>query len=121
MQLSDFNYELPESLIAQHPPEKRGDSRLMLLNGAAGRVDHLHFSSLIDLLNPDDLLIFNDTRVIPARLFGNKSTGGKVEMMLERILDETTVLAKIRASKSPGEGSVLEVRRRSRGASTGAS
>lgn len=107
MRLSDFTYDLPDELIAQHPPEKRGDSRLMFLNGAAGRVDHLHFSQLIDLINPDDLLIFNDTRVIPARLHGQKVTGGKVEVMLERVLNETTVLAKVRASKSPKAGSRL--------------
>lgn len=101
MQLTDFNYELPDCLVAQHPPQKRGDSRLMVLNGAGGKVDHLHFSGLIDLLNPDDLLIFNNTRVIPARLFGQKASGGKIEMMLERVLSERTVLAKIRASKSP--------------------
>ncbi|MDO6459409.1 tRNA preQ1(34) S-adenosylmethionine ribosyltransferase-isomerase QueA [Granulosicoccaceae sp. 1_MG-2023] len=104
MRLSDFTYDLPESLIAQYPPAKRGDSRLMVLNGAAGRVDHLHFSNLPDLLNDDDLLVFNDTRVIPARLFGRKESGGKVEVMLERILDAQTVLAKLRASKSPGAG-----------------
>lgn len=104
MRLSDFSYDLPESLIAQYPPQQRGDSRLLMLNGAAGRVDHLHFSNLIDLINDDDLLVFNDTRVIPARLFGQKESGGKVEVMLERILDEQTVLAKLRASKSPGAG-----------------
>lgn len=107
MRLSDFSYDLPDELIAQHPPEKRGDSRLMFLNGGAGRVDHLHFSQLIDLINPDDLLIFNDTRVIPARLHGRKATGGKIEVMLERVLNETTVLAKIRSSKSPNSGSRL--------------
>ena len=109
MRLSDFTYDLPESLIAQYPPALRGDSRLMLLNGAAGRVDHLHFSNLIDLLNEDDLLVFNDTRVIPARLFGVKESGGKVEVMLERILDAQTVLAKVRASKSPGAGVKLRL------------
>ncbi len=105
--MSDFSYDLPDELIAQHPPKKRGDSRLMLLNGAAGRVDHLHFSHLIDLINPDDMLIFNDTRVIPARLYGQKATGGKIEVMLERVLNNTTVLAKIRSSKSPSAGSKL--------------
>lgn len=107
MRLSDFTYDLPDELIAQHPPKKRGDSRLMFLNGAAGRVDHLHFSQLIDLINPDDLLIFNDTRVIPARLHGQKATGGKIEVMLERVLNETTVLAKVRSSKSPKTGARL--------------
>jgi S-adenosylmethionine:tRNA ribosyltransferase-isomerase len=79
----------------------------MVLNGAAGKIDHLHFSNLIDLINPDDLLIFNDTRVIPARLFGQKESGGRVEVMLERVLDAQNVLAKVRASKSPKPGSKL--------------
>ncbi|MCB1756451.1 MAG: tRNA preQ1(34) S-adenosylmethionine ribosyltransferase-isomerase QueA, partial [Gammaproteobacteria bacterium] len=107
MHLSDFSYDLPDALIAQYPPSQRGDSRLMVLNGAAGRVDHLHFSDLINLVNPDDLLVFNDTRVLPARLFGRKASGGQIEVMLERVLDERTVLAKIRASKSPKAGALL--------------
>ncbi len=107
MQLSDFYYNLPEELIAQYPPKVRGDSRLMVVNGAAGKVDHLHFKNFVDLLNRDDLLVFNDTRVIPARLFGAKATGGRVEIMLERVLDEKTVLVKIRASKSPKPGQRL--------------
>ncbi len=107
MRLTDFSYELPDALIAQKPPAMRGDSRLMVLNGAAGKVDHLHFSNLIDLLNEDDLLVFNDTRVIPARLFGRKQSGGKVEVLLERVLNDRQVLASVRASKSPKPGSLL--------------
>ncbi len=107
MRLTDFSYELPTKLIAQFPPPQRGDSRLMILNGAAGKVEHLHFLNLIDLLNPEDLLVFNDTRVLPARLFGHKQTGGQIEVMLERILSEKTVLAKIRSNKAPRQGQQL--------------
>jgi S-adenosylmethionine:tRNA ribosyltransferase-isomerase len=105
MQTEDFNFDLPQSLIAQFPPEKRGDSRLLYLNGAETQ-DRI-FRELESLLQPDDLLIFNNTRVIPARLFGRKSTGGRIEILIERITEERRALAHIRASKSPKAGSTL--------------
>ena len=107
MQRSDFNFELPEALIAQHPPKVRGDSRLLVLDGADGSVVDRDFRDLPDLLQAGDLLVFNDTRVIPARLFGHKASGGKVEVLVERILDEHRVLAHVRASKSPRAGGRL--------------
>jgi S-adenosylmethionine:tRNA ribosyltransferase-isomerase len=102
MRTEDFDFELPERLIAQHPPAKRGASRLLLV----GKV--LHDSSFTDLpqwLNEHDVLVLNDTRVLKARLFGAKQTGGQIEVMVERVLDEHEVLAQVRASKTPKTGS----------------
>lgn len=97
---SDFFYDLPESLIAQTPPAERGGARLLCMD-AEGDVTDRVFSHLPQLLRPGDLLVLNDTRVIPARLFGRKATGGRVEILIERVLDAGTALAHIRASKSP--------------------
>jgi S-adenosylmethionine:tRNA ribosyltransferase-isomerase len=108
MQLSDFHYDLPDELIAQHPPARRGDSRLLHLPAQRGLVDR-HFSELPELLQAGDLLVFNDTRVIPARLFGEKSTGGRVEILIERLVSDREALAQVRASKSPRPGSRLRV------------
>ncbi|HBR99349.1 MAG TPA: tRNA preQ1(34) S-adenosylmethionine ribosyltransferase-isomerase QueA [Gammaproteobacteria bacterium] len=107
MRLSDFDYSLPQALIAQFPPQQRGDSRLMTLDGATGALRHHAFSDLLALLRPGDLLVFNDTRVIHARLFGQKDSGGKVEVLLERVLDTHTALAQVRASKAPKPGTWL--------------
>jgi len=107
MNLSDYNYDLPEDLIAQFPPEQRGDSRLLCLDGCTGDLIDSHFSQFIDYLNPGDLLVFNDTKVMPARLFGNKETGGKVELLIERLVSTHQALAHIRASKSPKPGSMI--------------
>lgn len=107
MQRTDFQYDLPESLIAQRPAAERRGSRLLLLDGASGEVDDRQFSDLPGLLRPGDLLVFNDTRVIPARLFGQKESGGRVEVLVERITGENKVLAHVRASKSPKAGSWL--------------
>ncbi len=107
MQLSDFNYDLPPELIAHQPLAQRTASRLLVVDGANGRLSDKQFSDLPDLLQPEDLLVFNDTRVIPARLHGTKATGGKVEVLIERVLDTQHALAHIRASKSPREGSRL--------------
>lgn len=109
MRRSDFQFELPPELIAQHPPATRGDSRLLCLDGASGALEDRHFSALPDRLNPGDLLVFNDTRVIPARLFGMKASGGKVELLVERVLDERRVLAHLRASKPPKVGARMRV------------
>lgn len=107
MKLSDFFYHLPEELIAQFPPKQRGDSRLLCLDGNTGLIKDAHFSSLIDRVNADDLLVFNNTKVMQARLYGQKQTGGKLEILVERLLDDFSVLAHIRSSKSPKPGSLI--------------
>jgi S-adenosylmethionine:tRNA ribosyltransferase-isomerase len=104
MKTSDFDFNLPPELIAQYPCAKRSASRLLCLDKETGRLSNRKFIDLPDLLSPNDLLIFNDTRVIPARLYGKKSTGGKVEILIERILDEHRVLAHMRFSKTPRIG-----------------
>ncbi len=108
MRLSDFHYELPARLIAQHPPARRGDSRLLHLPATGMALDR-HFSDLPDLLRDDDLLVFNDTRVMRARLYGRKETGGRVEILVERLLEADRVLAHVRASKSPKAGSWIDI------------
>ncbi|TWI58455.1 S-adenosylmethionine:tRNA ribosyltransferase-isomerase [Pseudomonas duriflava] len=109
MQVSDFYFELPETLIARHPLPERRASRLLVLDGPSGAIQHQHFSDLLDYLRPEDVMIFNDTRVIPARLFGQKESGGKLEILVERVLDEHRVLAHVRSSKSPKPGSYIVV------------
>ncbi|MFT6985024.1 MAG: S-adenosylmethionine:tRNA ribosyltransferase-isomerase [Psychromonas sp.] len=109
MKVSDFSFELPNELIARHPMADRSASRLLSLEGQTGLLKHLHFADIVDLINKDDLLIFNDTRVIPARLFGEKETGGKIEVLVERVLDENSFLAHVRSSKSPKPGCKLRL------------
>jgi len=104
MLLADFRFDLPSELIAQHPLPRRGDSRLLALDGPTGAVRDLAFADLPDLLAPGDLLVFNNTRVMRARLFGRKATGGRVEVLVERILAPDQALAQVRASKSPKVG-----------------
>lgn len=101
MQLTDFTYNLPQELIARYPLEKRSASRLLCLDKKTGAIIHRQFTDLLDLISQNDLLVCNNTQVISARLFGRKETGGRIEMLVERILDEHRVLAHIRASKSP--------------------
>ena len=101
---TDFNYRLPVDLIAQVPAKNREDSRLLYLDASSGRLSDHRFPDLVGLLDPGDLLVFNDTRVIPARLFGTKETGGRVEILVERITGEQDMLAQIRAGKSPANG-----------------
>ena len=101
----DFDFDLPEELIAQHPAPERDASRLLLLDGETGGFSDRHFSDVVSLVNPGDLLVFNDTRVIPARLFGRKATGGRAEILVERLLDGDRCLAHVQASKTPKEGS----------------
>ncbi len=108
MRLSDFHYALPERLIAQRPPARRGDSRLLHLPAEGAPVDR-HFSDLPSLLRDDDLLVFNDTRVMRARLHGRKETGGRVEILIERLLDVARALAHVRASKRPKAGSWITI------------
>ena len=105
MHVADFHFDLPESLIARHPLAERRGSRLLVLNGPSGELSHRHFADLLNYLQPGDLMVFNDTRVIPARLFGQKASGGKLEILVERVLDEERVLAHVRSSKSPKPGS----------------
>jgi len=107
MKLTDFDFELPEKLIAKYPSAQRTASRMLRLNGATSEVCHGLFIDIVDLVEPGDLLVFNNTRVIPARLFGHKQSGGKIEIMLERVLNDSTALAHIRSSKSPKVGAVL--------------
>ena len=107
MQLSDFNYQLPEELIAHFPAEKRSQSRLLCLDGSAGKIEHRKFNQFLDYVNENDLLVFNNTRVIPARLYGRKESGGKVEILIERVMKDNRVLAQIRASKSPKPGGLI--------------
>ncbi|MEQ6888509.1 tRNA preQ1(34) S-adenosylmethionine ribosyltransferase-isomerase QueA [Halomonas sp. CS7] len=107
MQRADFHYELPEALIARYPSEQRSDCRLLCVDGKSGTLAHRRFPDLVELLEPGDLLVFNDTRVIPARLHGHKASGGKVEMLLERPLDAHRGLAHLRSSKSPKPGTEL--------------
>ncbi len=104
MQLSDFDYELPEELIAQAPLPSRHRSRLMHLDGLSGAISDHRFEELGNFFRPGDLLVFNDTRVIKARLFGVKDTGGKVEIMIERVLGADKALAMLRASRAPKAG-----------------
>ncbi|MGO2009274.1 tRNA preQ1(34) S-adenosylmethionine ribosyltransferase-isomerase QueA [Vreelandella alkaliphila] len=107
MQRADFHFELPDELIARYPSEQRSDCRLLCVDGQSGALEHRRFADLLELLEPGDLLVFNDTRVIPARLHGHKASGGKVEMLLERPLDSHRGLAHIRSSKSPKPGTEL--------------
>lgn len=107
MKKSDFYFELPESLIAHYPPVKRTDSRLLCLNRQSGEVAHRQFTDLLNYLEPEDLLVFNNTRVIPARLFGHKDSGGRVEVMIERLLPDNRLLAQVRTSKKPGAGTSI--------------
>jgi S-adenosylmethionine:tRNA ribosyltransferase-isomerase len=104
--LADFDYELPAELIAQHPAQQRTDSRLLHVD-SAGTLHDRQFTDLVDLLKPNDILVFNDTLVIKARLLGTKETGGKVEVLVERILDSTRVLAHVKASKTPKAGTTM--------------
>jgi len=107
MKLSDFSFELPEKLIAKYPTQQRTASRLLHLDGKTGNVAHTMFADMLKFVEPGDLLVFNNTRVIPARLLGKKETGGQVEVLIERITSDNTALAHVRASKAPKPGSKL--------------
>ena len=110
MKLNDFDFDLPKSLIAQYPSRNRTDSRLLVLRDIL--VDST-FSQLGNFLKPNDLLVLNDTKVIPARLFGHKDSGGKVEVLVERLINDHKALVMIKSSRSPKIGSyvVLENKR----------
>jgi S-adenosylmethionine:tRNA ribosyltransferase-isomerase len=109
MRTRDFCYELPPELIAQYPLPERSASHLLCVNGDTGALADCRFADLPALLDNRDLLVFNNTRVIPARLFGHKSTGGRVEVLIERVLDDHRALAKVRASKPPRAGGRLRL------------
>ena len=109
MRTQDFDFFLPDALIAQHPTNARNASRLLHLNGNSGQLNDKLFVDLPDFLSAGDLLVFNDTRVIKARLFGHKATGGNVELLVERVLDTQHVLAHIRASRAPKIGAMLKL------------
>jgi len=106
MKLSDFDYHLPQHLIAQQALEDRAASRLLVLQ-ENGKCQDKNFRDLLSLIRPEDLLVFNNTKVLPARLFGQKSTGGQIEVLVERLLDDRRLLAHIRSSKSPKVGARL--------------
>lgn len=107
MRVADFDYSLPDELIARLPAAERAGSRLLVLDGRDGRVLHRQFRALPELLQAGDLLVLNDTRVIPARLFARKQTGGEAEILIERVTGVRSALAHVRASKSPKPGSSL--------------
>lgn len=107
MLVKEFSFELPEQLIASEPQAERSASRLLVMDRQSGDLQHHIFKDILQLLNPGDLLVFNNTRVIPARLFGEKSSGGKVEVLVERLLEGQRFLAHIRASKAPKPGTEL--------------
>lgn len=107
MQLSDFSFDLPDELIAHYPSPERSASRLLCLSRQDGSMLHRHFNDLPEFLSPKDLLVFNDTRVIPARLLGRKESGGRIEALIERVLGDREALAQVRASKSPRPGTRL--------------
>lgn len=107
MRVADFQFDLPDELIARYPLAQRSASRLLVLDGPSGALVHRQFTDLLSYVAAGDLLVFNNTKVIAARLFAQKETGGKVEILVERVLDEHRVLAHVRASKAPKEGARL--------------
>lgn len=109
MKTKEFDFELPSELIAQYPLAERTDSRLLCYTRATKQIEHRRFTSLVEALLPGDVLVMNDSRVIPARLFGKKSTGGRVELLVERILPDKTFLSHIKASKGPRAGTKIEL------------
>jgi len=109
MNVSEFDFELPNKLIAKYPKTQRTASRLLEMVGGSGDIRHRGFTDVLDIVSPGDLLVFNNTRVIPARLFGAKESGGKVEILFERKLDDRNFLAHLRASRSPKPGATIIV------------
>lgn len=109
MKLEDFDYDLPHSLIAQIPAPRRTGSRLLRLDGTSGALNDLHFEDIVGLIAPEDVLVVNDTRVIKARLAGRKKTGGRVEMLIERVLGRDEALVQMRVSHPPQIGASVEL------------
>ena len=109
MKTSDFGFELPDELIARFPMAERSASRMLCLNADDGALDHKIFRDIENLLQPGDLLVFNNTRVIPARIYGQKASGGKLEALIERVLDQHHVLAHLKSSRSPKPGQMIQL------------
>ncbi|WP_330148833.1 tRNA preQ1(34) S-adenosylmethionine ribosyltransferase-isomerase QueA [Shewanella xiamenensis] len=109
MRVTDFSFDLPDELIARYPMAQRTASRLLTLDGNAGTLADKQFTDLLEMINPGDLMVFNNTRVIPARLFGQKASGGKLEILVERMLDDKRILAHVRSSKSPKVDSIIHL------------
>jgi len=109
MKTSDFGFELPDELIARFPMAERSASRMLCLNGDTGALDHKIFRDIEHLLKPGDLLVFNNTRVIPARIYGQKASGGKLEALIERVVDQHHVLAHLKSSRSPKPGQMIQL------------
>ncbi len=109
MRTSDFDFSLPETLIAQYPTPNRAASRMLYLNGNTKKISDQSFTDLPEFLNPSDLLVLNNTKVIKARLFGHKNTGGNIEVLIERVLDSHRALAQVRASRAPKVGAVFRL------------
>lgn len=107
MFLSDFDYDLPSELIAQKPNERRTSSRLMQLDGVSAAIAHRQFVDILELIHPGDLMVFNDTQVIPARLHGEKTSGGKVEVLIERLTSPHTAVVHIGSNKTPKPEALL--------------
>lgn len=109
MRRSDFHFDLPAELVAQYPADRRTASRLLCVERSSGSLHDRLFADLETLLQAGDLLVLNDTRVLPARFFGHKASGGRVELMVDRVLDRSRVLAQLRSSRSPRAGSGLRL------------
>lgn len=109
MRVTDFSFDLPDELIARYPMAQRTASRLLTLDGNTGTLADKQFTDLLEMINPGDLMVFNNTRVIPARLFGQKASGGKLEILVERMLDDKRILAHVRSSKSPKVDSIINL------------
>lgn len=109
MQVSDFHFDLPDELIARYPQPERTASRLLQLDGNSGELTDGTFTDVLYQVQPGDLVVFNNTRVIPARMFGRKESGGKLEVLVERMLDDKRILAHVRCSKSPKPGTTIFV------------
>ncbi|MGO1296649.1 MAG: tRNA preQ1(34) S-adenosylmethionine ribosyltransferase-isomerase QueA [Vibrio sp.] len=107
MHVSDFHFDLPDELIARYPKEERTASRLLQLDGNTGELVDGTFKDVLNIVQPGDLLVFNNTRVIPARMFGRKASGGKLEVLVERMLDDESILAHVRCSKPPKPGTQI--------------
>ncbi len=109
MKRQDFNFELPQDLIAQYPLTKRSESRLLMYQRGSGVYEHRQFVDIGSFLEPGDLLVMNNSKVIPARLYGHKASGGKVELLVERITEDNAFIAHIKASKSPQTGTMIHL------------
>lgn len=109
MRVADFSFDLPDELIARYPMAQRNASRLLTLDGNSGALGDKQFTELLEIINPGDLMVFNNTRVIPARMFGQKASGGKLEILVERMLDDKRILAHVRSSKSPKVDSLIHL------------